>query len=135
MKQHTIPTQPRKETETVKSITFDVKKPPEEWTVDDIHIWFDSHKVPDTLVKLFDFQSTAEMHRYASKLRTDSKTEFLKYGQRYAKLHAGEELEEYIFDRFKDALLSLPNNQTERVKNSMHSGQASIHKSSACTTL
>jgi len=134
-KQHTIPTQPRKETESVKSIIFDVKKPPEEWTVDDIHRWFDSHKVPDTLVKLFDFQSTAEMHEYAEKLRTDPKKEFIKYGQQYSKNHAGDELEEYKFNRFKNALLSLKNNHSETVKTSMPSGQTSTPKSNACIIL
>ncbi len=131
-KQHTVPTQPRKETKIIESIKSNEKKPSLEWTVDDIHKWFSDHKVPDTLVKLFDFQSLAEMHRYAAKLHIDSKAEFIKYGQRYAKLYAGEELEEYVFDRFKDALFSLPNNQ---VKTSMPSGKTSTPKSSACTIL
>jgi len=134
-KQHTIPTQPQEETETIKSITFDMKKSPEEWTVDDIHRWFDSHKVPDTLVKLFDFQSIAEMHEYAEKLRTDPKKEFIKYEQRYANNYGGDELEEYKFNRFKAALLSLSNNQPETMKKSLPSGQASTPKSSACTIL
>jgi hypothetical protein len=110
-----------------------MKKPPEEWTTDDIRSWFDSHKVPETLVKLFDFQSFAEMHEYSEKLRVDSKKEFVKYEQQYAKHHGGDELEEYKFNRFKNALLSLTNKHPRAVKTSMPSDQTSIPKSSACT--
>jgi hypothetical protein len=127
--------QPGKATEIIKSTTFETKNPPEEWTADDIQKWFNSHHVPETLIKLFDFQSISEMHRYASKLHVDSRGEFLKYQQRYAKNHAGEELEEYIFDRFKNALLNLPKNQLETVKASMSSPQTSTPKSSTCTIL
>jgi hypothetical protein len=134
-KQHTLPTQPPKEIETIKSLTFDMKKPPEEWTADDIHKWFDSHKVPDTLVKLFDFQSIAEMHEYAEKLRSDPKQEFIKYKQQYAKNQVGDELEEYKFNRFKNALLSLTNNQVQTVKASMPTEKTSTPKSSSCTIL
>jgi len=112
VQQHTIPIQPRKENEIIKSIVVDVKKPLEEWTVDDIHRWFDSRKVPGTLVKLYDFQSIGEMHEYSVKLRSDPKKEFIKYEQRYAKHYAGDELEEYIFNRFKNAVLSLTNNHS-----------------------
>ncbi|CAF0846164.1 unnamed protein product [Rotaria sordida] len=132
-KQHTILTRSTKEAEIIKSTTFDVNKPVEKWTVDDIHAWFDSHKVPDTLVKLFDFQSVAEMHEYALKLRKDSKKEFIKYEQRYAKNHDGEELEEYIFNRFKNAILNLPNSPNQTMKTSICSSQISTPKSSTCT--
>ncbi|CAM4901135.1 unnamed protein product [Rotaria socialis] len=71
--QHSIPTRIRKEIETVQSTTFNVNKPLEQWTIDDIHSWFSSYKVPDNLVKLFDFQSVHEMHEYAVKLETDPK--------------------------------------------------------------
>ncbi len=134
-KQHTLPTKPPKEIETIKSVTFDMKKPPEEWTADDIHKWFDSHKVPDTLVKLFDFQSITEMHEYAEKLRSDPKQEFIKYKQQYAKNQVGDELEEYKFNRFKNALLSLTNNQVQTVKASMPTEKTSTPKSSSCTIL
>ncbi len=134
-KQHTLPTQPPKEIETIKSITFDMKKPPEEWTADDIHKWFDSHKVPDTLVKLFDFQSIAEMHEYAEQLHSDSKQEFIKYKQLYAQNRVGDELEEYKFNRFKNALFSLTNKHSETVKTPKPSEQISTPKSSTCTVL
>jgi hypothetical protein len=125
--QHTMPIQLRKENETIK--------PPEEWTADDIRGWFDSHQILDTLVKLFDFQSFAQMQEYAVKLRTDPKKEFIKYEQQYAKNHAKDELEEYQFNRFKDALLSLTNKYSETVKTSMPSGQTLTPKSNACTIL
>jgi hypothetical protein len=131
-KQHVVPPPSRKDTETIKSIIFDIKKPPEEWTTDDIHNWFDSHKVPDTLVKLFDFQSFAEMHEYSEKLRVDPKKEFVKYEQQYAKHHGGDTLEEYKFNRFKNALLSLTNRNSRAVKASIPSDQTSRPKSSAC---
>jgi len=124
-------TQPQKENEIIKSIVVDVKKPLEEWTVDDIHRWFDSRKVPDTLVKLYDFQSIAEMQEYSVKLRTDPKKEFIKYEKRYAKCYAGDELEEYIFNRFKNAVLSLTNNYSETVETSMPFGQTLTSKSNA----
>jgi hypothetical protein len=122
--QHTTPIQPRKENETIKSIVFDVKKPLEEWTADDIDRWFDSRKVPDTLVKLYDFQSIAEMQEYSVKLRTDPKKEFIK-------CYAGDELEEYIFNRFKNAVLSLTNNYSGTVETSMPFGQTLTSKSNA----
>ncbi|CAF3332893.1 unnamed protein product [Rotaria socialis] len=80
--QHSIPTRIRKEIETVQSTTFNVNKPLEQWTIDDIHSWFSSYKVPDNLVKLFDFQSVHEMHEYAVKLETDPKKKFIKYEKR-----------------------------------------------------
>ncbi|CAF1036107.1 unnamed protein product [Rotaria sp. Silwood1] len=116
--QHTIPTRSKKQTDTVTSTNFDVNKPLEKWTVDDIHAWFSSYKVPDSLLKLYDFQSVAEMHEYAVKLRKDSTKEFIKYEQRYAKNYAEEELEEYIFNRFKNAIFNLPNSQNETMKTS-----------------
>ncbi|CAF1484293.1 unnamed protein product [Adineta steineri] len=128
LEQHTIPTQSRKETEKNKLTTLDINKAPEEWTSDDIQKWFSDYKVPDTLVKLFDFQSIAEMYRYASKLHVDSRNEFVKYRQRYAKQYPGDELEEYIFDRFQNALFKLPKNQLETKKIS-----TSTPKSSTCT--
>ncbi|CAF0857611.1 unnamed protein product [Adineta steineri] len=131
--QHSIPVQSRKETERIQSTTFDVKKAPEEWTRDDIQKWFHSHNAPDALVKLFDFQSVAEMNQYALKLKADSKNEFLKYGQRYAKDQNGIELEEYIFDRFKNALLNLPGRPTETANLSMSSSsKTSPPKSNTC---
>jgi len=133
--QHVVPGSSRKDTEIIKSITFDMKKPLEEWTTDDIHSWFDSHKVPDTLVKLFDFQSFAEMHEYSEKLRVDPKKEFVKYEQQYAKHHGGDTLEEYKFTRFKNALLSLTNNHSRTVKRSMLSHRISTPKCGTCTIL
>jgi len=130
-KQHTILTQPRKENETIKSIVLDLKKLSEEWTADDIDRWFNSRKVPDTLVKLYDFQSIAEMQEYSVKLRANPKKEFIKYEQRYAKYYAGDELEEYIFNRFKNAVLSLTNNYSETVETSMPSDQPLTSKSNA----
>jgi hypothetical protein len=124
MEQHSVPTQPRKEPEVIKSTSFDVKKPPEDWTADDIHEWLSSHKVPD-------FQSTAEMHEYAPKLRADPNKEFNKYEQRYTIHYPGEVLEEYVFNRFKNALLNLPtlpNTQPETLK-------TSTPKSNACIIL
>jgi hypothetical protein len=134
-KPHVAPASSRKDTETIKSIVFDMKKPPEEWTTDDIRSWFDSHKVPETLVKLFDFQSFAEMHEYSEKLRVDSKKEFVKYEQQYAKHHGGDELEEYKFNRFKNALLSLTNNHSRAMKTSMRSHRISTPKCGTCTIL
>ncbi|CAF0770544.1 unnamed protein product [Rotaria sordida] len=75
----------------------------------------------------------AEMHEYALKLRKDSKKEFIKYEQRYAKNHDGEELEEYIFNRFKNAILNLPNSPNQTMKTSICSSQISTPKSSTCT--
>ncbi|CAF1564044.1 unnamed protein product, partial [Rotaria magnacalcarata] len=111
-----MPTPIRKEIETIQSTTFNVNKPLEQWTIDDIHSWFSSYKVPDNLVKLFDFQSVSEMHEYTMKLETDSKKEFIKYEKRYAKTYPEEELEEYIFNRFKNALTGLPKNEKATVK-------------------
>ncbi|CAF1501429.1 unnamed protein product [Adineta steineri] len=133
IEQHSVPAQPRKEIEEIQSTTIDVKKTPEEWTRNDIQKWFYSHNVPDTLLKLFDFQSFAEMNQYASKLQANPKNEFLKYGQRYAKAHAGDELEEYIFDRFKNALLELPVNRSDTMKLSTPSSKPSSSNSSTCT--
>ncbi len=131
MKQHSVLAQHRKETEVIKTTTVDVKKPPEDWTVEDIHEWFSSHRIPDYLVKLSDFQSVAEMHEYAQKIRADPKKEFNKYEQRYAKHYPEEVLEEHVFNRFKNALLNpptLPNTQPE-------SSKTSTSKSSACIIL
>ncbi|CAM4828246.1 unnamed protein product [Rotaria magnacalcarata] len=133
--QHSMPTPIRKEIETIQSTTFNVNKPLEQWTIDDIHSWFSSYKVPDNLVKLFDFQSVSEMHEYTMKLETDSKKEFIKYEKRYAKTYPEEELEEYIFNRFKNALTGLPKNEKATVKTSNSTSQASTGKSSACIIL
>ncbi|CAF1472663.1 unnamed protein product [Adineta steineri] len=133
IEQHSVPAQPRKEIEKIQSTTVDVKKTPEEWTRNDIQKWFYSRNVPDTLLKLFDFQSFAEMNQYALKLQANPKNEFFKYGQRYAKAHAGDELEEYIFDRFKNALLELPVNRSDTMKLSTPSSKPSSSNSSTCT--
>lgn len=119
----------------MKSITFDMQKPAEEWRTDDIRRWFDSHKVPDNLVNLFDFQSLAEMHQYASKLEADSHAEFLKYKRYYAKNYPGNELEEYIFDRFKNALFSLTKNYSKTLGKPKSSRPASTVQSTACAIL
>lgn len=129
-KQDVIP----KKSHTINLISAEMT-PSVECTVEDINKWFNNQKIPDDLVKLFDFQSLSEIHRYAAKLRIDPKAEFLKYSERYAKLHAGEELEEYIFDRFKDALLSLTNKYPETLKASMPPEQSSTPKSIFCTIL
>ena len=118
-----VPTQPTEEqddlstpipqeSQTMNPIRLNMKKTPKEWTIDDIHQWFDSHKVPHAVMKLFDFQSFAEMDEYATKLRADPKKEFAKCERRYAK-HYGDELEEYIFSRFKNALLSLADKHSQ----------------------
>ncbi|CAF2160883.1 unnamed protein product [Rotaria magnacalcarata] len=122
------------EAEIIKpSIPINVKRPPEVWSVDDIHAWFSSYKVSDTLVKLHDTQSVAEMVEYSIKLRTDSKKEFIKYEKRYAKNYPDEHLEEYIFNRFKNALLNLPTSQHETMKKPVSSSQPSKPKSRTCT--
>ncbi|CAF4364153.1 unnamed protein product [Rotaria sp. Silwood2] len=123
------------EPEIIKSTTFNQKKPVEQWTVDDIHAWFSSHKVPDTLVKLYDFQSAAEIQEYAVKVRTDPEKEFIKYQERYTKNYPGEELEEYVFNRFKKSLFNLPNSKQAKMTTPLSSSQTTTPKSSTCTIL
>ncbi|CAF4874468.1 unnamed protein product, partial [Rotaria magnacalcarata] len=55
--------------------------------------------------------------------------------KRYAKTYPEEELEEYIFNRFKNALTGLPKNEKATVKTSNSTSQASTGKSSACIIL
>ena len=131
-KPHTAPASSRKDTETVKALVFDVKKPPEEWTTEDIRNWFEHNKVPEALAKIFDFQSFGEMHEYSEILRVDPKKEHAKYAQQYAKHNGGDELEEYKFNRFKNALLSLTNKHPGEPKAPKPSNQTSTPKSSAC---
>jgi hypothetical protein len=75
------------------------------------------------------------MHEYSVKLRTDPEKEFIKYEQLYAKNHAEDVLEEYKFNRFKNALLSLTNKHSETLKTSMPSSQTLTPKSNVCTIL
>ncbi|CAF1650613.1 unnamed protein product [Adineta ricciae] len=132
-KQHETPAQSQKENDKIQSTGFDKEKSPEEWTREDIRKWFHTHNVPDTLVKLFDFQSVNEINQYALKLQTDPKNEFLKYARRYAKTYADDELEEYIFDRFKNSLLKLPVVRREIM--SLSTSSSSTPKSTACILL
>ena len=78
MKQHMVLIQTRKEGEMNKSAIFDINKPIVKWTVGDIQLWFSHHNIRDTLVRLFDFQSTDEIEEYAVKLCINSK-EFTRY--------------------------------------------------------
>lgn len=132
-KQHNTPAQSQKGNDKIRSNSFDREKSPEEWTREDIQKWFRAHNVPDTLVKLFDFQSVNEMNQYALKLQANPKNEFLKYGRRYANAYGGDELEEYIFDRLKNSLLKLPANRRETMNLTMSS--STIPKSTACILL
>lgn len=131
--QHTLPTPIREKTEVVKSTSFDANKPVQQWTVDDINLWFSNYKVPENLLKLYDFQSADEMNQYARKLRIDPSNEFTKYERLYAKAYPAEVLEEYIFNRLKNALLNLPNCQNETFKTSISSPEIAAAKSRACT--
>ncbi|CAF1275185.1 unnamed protein product [Adineta ricciae] len=133
IKQHNTAAQSQKENDKIQSTDFDKEKSPEEWNREDIQKWFHTHNVPDTLVKLYDFQSMAEINQYALKLQADPKNEFLKYARRYANAYGGDELEEYIFDRFKNSLLKLPVNRRETLSLPMSS--STTLKSTACILL
>ncbi|CAF1380106.1 unnamed protein product [Rotaria sordida] len=121
--EHTISEQSQKKPELMKSTNFNDRKSIEQWTAKDIASWFSNHKVPDNLIKLYDFQSITEIREYATKLRADSQKEFVKYREQYSKSYNSQELEEYIFGRFKTAVFSLPtaSSTSTKTKNSQSS--------------